>query len=274
MIFQLILSGLCAFILPCSDQSPDQSVKIVFPGGPFSIQSDKFPEHAPMLIVDVTDVDPSSTAMPAGILDAPTGKQYAYYKLEGKITLSIDDGALSPGVKKGTLFDTNVAKLKNAIKDYPELEKVRPGLLTHDGNRYARAYLELPLDDAGPPMDPMEGYQYDFHGGGPYVASERVSVQWQDAKEIEFLVKGQTIKLRDGGPKPDSSVVVVLSSLPRHIAEATEDLVHFPMYYFISSIDLKGLSPRERGAPKKHKEEGSAPEGGKPVACAVCQGCD
>src|SRR5262245_59718818 len=97
---ELKISGLCAFVLnPCGNNPT--SVSAVFPGGPFKYSNhEKYPEHYPVLTVDVTDVSPSSTAMCENVIMAADGSQFAVFKISGEVTLTID-GQI-PKVKRGS----------------------------------------------------------------------------------------------------------------------------------------------------------------------------
>src|SRR5436190_13214373 len=71
MLFELVISGLCAFVLsPCAKQT--ETVSAVLLGGPLRYPSHKkSPEHYPTLTVDADDVDPSSTAVPVAVVEDP-----------------------------------------------------------------------------------------------------------------------------------------------------------------------------------------------------------
>jgi len=270
MVFQLIITGLCAFVLsPCKKNTT--SVSAVFPGGPFKFSNtEKYPEHHPTLTVDVTDVDPMSTAMPMYVIEQPDGTQFAVYEVSGEITLKID--GKTPAVKAGNGFQ-NVANLAEVVNGKPEIGELRKDLLRKNPNKYSRAHLTLPYDANGAELTANTTGQFDFPTGTKNVA-DRVTARWDNVAQSAIFKdrKGKTIILRDS-PTGDG-VNVVISSFSHHLGMATNDLAHFPSYYVLSR-HFKELKKADRAVPKKHQvmTGNVPPEGIKPVLCAICQGC-
>lgn len=275
MVFELIISGLCAFVLsPCGNNPT--TVSAVFPGGPFKYPFEEaYPEHEATLTVETTFVDHESTWMPDDVVEAG-GKQYAIYHLSGRLTLAIDGQPAKVQVKPDDEFHKKVINLKEAVPTKPQLEKLRNDLLKKRGNKYGRANISFPNDPSAPLLEPHAIGEYTFSPGAPAKwVSDSVSVKWQQLQQqaiIEFTNrKGATLRLKDllmGG-----QMKAVMASFAPHIGAPTTSLMHFPSYFFLSDKfgDLKMTEIHVPTLASPSGPTGSA--GAKPVACAICTGC-
>ena len=271
MIFDLTFSGLCAFVLSPCDQNTTK-VSAVFPGGPFKFSDknkDNYPAHHPILTVDVADVDPSSTALPMAVVAEPKGSMFAVFEISGEIQLKID-GAVK-GVRLTDNFKNRVTMLSKVTKK-PNIGNLRDNLLNKKPNKYSRAHLTLPFDQNGAPLDALSSGTYKFANGLLLDTADKARVAWEKlADRVVFKdYKGKTIVLKDPpAPKGDRKIEAVLSSHAHHIDHPTDDLMHFPSYFFLSR-NLKKLTAADRTIPRF---KGGILAESKLVACAICQGC-
>jgi len=273
MVFELILTGLCAFVLSPCDKKTD-SVTAVFPAGPFDDKNGHQYKHVHRvnMAVDVLDIDgSSSTWMPDTIVEDPDGVQYAVFALQGPVTTMIDSKAAQ--LQIDSTFTKDVTSLSEVVSGKPELGKLKKSdMLTRDGNELGWAHLTFPVVASGGGVlsvpKALDG-TYDFHGDKPLKASDHAKMHWETKDPVALINKaGKKLVLRDGDVA--DGVHVVLSSLVPVIGVASKNLEHFPMYYFLSTADLKKLKPDDWKAPKPTPHTSEAT---KPVACAICQGC-